>query len=320
MTAKPFDREGEYPMTDNTNDNLVLFPKTLDYYQIQLTKMLETERYGDSKALLQFLLQCHGEAERHHTEWQALLGWLDAAFPEAVGGSISEVLGDEEDEAKDEDSWIKERVNERSQADAEYIPRLLETLNSRKDPEQQLLALSQLMHVADPAIEASLRDWLDREEYIPQLQFRALQVLRKQGVTGLVYFWRSSVRLSVEAGDTPLTFADFPQGIHEALDRIHQAAEVSDPTLSYFADELWKECVQAAYGTPIYQGMIEDDDSVYDLWGAALHQLLMEKLHGKSGDEWIREQYGITGELRFRYEQALRWLRQYSVEPRPMIE
>jgi hypothetical protein len=279
-------------MTDRTKDNLVLFPKTLDYYQIQLTKMLESERYGDSKALLAFLLQCHGEAERHHTEWQALLGWLEGAFPEAVSGTISGALDLEgEDEEQDEEGLIKQRVTDRSQADAEYIPQLLATLYNEDNPEQQLMVLGQLMHLTHPDIELSLRQWLTREEYIPPVQFRTLQVLRKQGATGPVSFWRDGESLTVEAGDTPLTFVEFPQGIHQVLERVRQAAEVSDPTLSYFAEEMWKECIQVAYGTQIYKSMIEDDDSISDLWGAALHQLLMEKLHGKQGDEWIREQY-----------------------------
>ena len=306
-------------MAEQYKDNLVLFPKTLDYYQIQLTKMLETERYGDAKGLLDFLLQCGGEAERHHTEWQALLGWLEAAFPESIGsGSPAGMAEFEDDEAeeREEGDWLKRKVQDRAQADAEFIPKLLATLYNGDDPEQQLLVLGQLMHVEHPDIENALKQWLAREHYVPAVQFRALQALRKQGSVGPVAMWRDGESVTVDAGDTPLSFAEFPPAVHHVLERVGQAAEVSDPTLGYFAEEMWKECVQSAYGTPIYGSMVEDSDSASDIWAAALHQLLLEKLHGKQGDEGIREQYGITAELRFRYEQALRWLRQYALEPR----
>ncbi len=303
-------------MTDQPKDNLVLFPKTLDYYQIQLTKMLETERYGEAKALLGFLLQCRGEAERHHTEWRALLGWLDAAFPTAEGDLDYEawMQGDEQEDEGEEEIF-KRRLAERTQSDVNYIPELLASLHNGDDPGQQMLILAQLQHLFHPDIDSSLRQWLAREEYIAPVQFRALQAIRKQGGSGPVAFWRDGESLTVEAADTPLSFAEFPQGMHQALERVKQSAEVSDPTLSYFAEETWKDCAELAYGTPMFKSMAEDDDGSSDVWAAALHQLLMERLHAKMNDEGIREQYGITDELRFRYEQALRWLRSYAMEP-----
>jgi hypothetical protein len=304
-------------MTDRANDNLVLFPKTLDFYQIQLTRMLETERYGDAKALLSFLLQCRGDAERHHTEWQALLGWLEAAFPEAVvAGNVVSVFDDEEEEEVevDEADWMRKRVTDRSLQDTDYVPRLLQTLRQAEGPEQQMLVIGQLLHLSHPDVESVLREWLSLREYHPSVQFRGLQALRKQGAEGAVAIWRNGESVTLDIGDTPLSFTDFPQTVLSSLERVRQAAEVSDPTLSYFAEEMWKECVQAAYGTPMYRAMTEDDGAS-DIWAAALHQILLEKIHGKQDDEEIREQYGITAELRFRYEQALRWLRQYALDP-----
>lgn len=308
-------------MTDSTKGdaqaNLVLFPKTLDYYQIQLTRMLETERYGEAKSLLSFLLRCGGEAERHHTEWLTLLGWLEAAFPDARSGDFAEAGFDEADEEEEADDELQRRLSERSAQDAEFVPKLLAQLRESEDPERQLLALGQLIYLDHERIEPEVRAWLEEREHHPAVQFRALQLLSKQGAAGPVRLRRDGAPLNVEPDSTPMRFEDFPPAIHNVLNRVRQTSEVSDPTLAYFAEEMWKECVQVAYGTPIYGQMIEEDDGAADLWAAALHQFLLEKLHGLGGDEWTREQYGITGELRFRYEQALRWLRQYAGDLQP---
>ncbi|GJM79232.1 hypothetical protein HMSSN139_17280 [Paenibacillus sp. HMSSN-139] len=94
-----------------------MFPKTLDYYQIELTRMLETERYGEAVELLQFLLQCQGEDPRHYEEWQALLDWLLGAFP-ALKNGMPDPQGFEEEEETEEmlargsrrPNWPKMRV------------------------------------------------------------------------------------------------------------------------------------------------------------------------------------------------------------------
>lgn len=295
---------------------MVLFPKTLDYYQIQLTRMLETEHYGEAKSLLAFLLKCGGEAEKHHTEWETLLGWLEAAFPDAHGDGFA-IEGYDEEEAEDAEETLQRRLSDRSVQDADYIPKLLSKLSEGEDPEQQLLSLGQLFYLEHPEIEPSIRDWLQESEHHPTVQFRALQLLRKQGAEGPVLLWREGETLSLDPDTTPMRFEDFPTAIQNVLVRVRQAADVSDPTLAYFAEEMWKECVQSAYGTSVYKQMAEDDDGATDLWAAALHQFLVEKLHGMGGDESIREQYGITDGLRFRYEQALRWLRQYAGDLQP---
>ncbi|CAM3738659.1 HEAT repeat domain-containing protein [Cohnella lubricantis] len=295
---------------------MVLFPKTLDYYQIQLTRMLETERYGEAKSLLRFLLQCGGEAEKHHVEWETLLGWLEAAFPYAQDADFSDGGMDEEEE-EDAEETLQRKLSDRSVQDADYIPRLLSKLREGEDPEQQMLSLGQLFYLEHPEIEPKIRAWLEESEHHPSVQFRALQLLNKLGAEGPVLLLREGETLSIDAEATPMKFEDFPPSIQNVLIRVRQASEVSDPTLAYFAEEMWKECVQAAYGTSIYQQMAEDDESSTDLWSAALHQFLMEKLHGLGGDESIRDQYGITDAMRFRYEQALRWLRQYAGDLQP---
>lgn len=304
-------------MSDRTKDNLVLFPKTLDYYQIQLTQMLESERYAEAKALLLFLLQCGGEAERHHTEWQALLGWLNAAFPGAAADGVPALPDGGAEEEWTEEEWAREQAEDRSSKDPSYVPRLLRSLFETDDPEQQLLVIGQLLYLKHPEIDPALREWLQAAERHPTLQFKALQALRKQEATGAVLVRRDGQTLELDIDGIPLSYSDFPPAVQSIAWHVRQAAEVSDPTLAYFAEEMWKECVQAAYGTPIYDTMAAEDAGSADVWASALHQILLEKLHGRADDDEVREHYGITDELRFRYEQALRWLRQYAVEPGP---
>ena len=308
-------------MTDRARENLLLFPKTLEYYQIQLTKLLESERYGEAKALLSFLLQCGGEAERHHAEWQVLLNWLDKAFPEErFAGDVVAALGAEafaEAEPESEEELARRLTKERADRSESYVPNLLASLRQTDDPDKQKLIISQLTLIQHPDIEPALREWLASGERHPSVQFIALQALRSQGASGLTVMWRNGEAVTPEIEATPASFADFPPAIHRVIERVRLAAEVSDPALPYFAEEMWKECVQAAYGTPVYETMAAEDEAWTDIWAASLHRIVLESLHGEAADEAIRETYGVTDALRFRYEQALRWFRQYVTRRGP---
>lgn len=306
-------------MTGRTRDKVVLFPKTLDYYQIRLTQLLETEQYYEAKSLLLFLLQCGGEAERHHTEWHALLGWLEAAFPEAPGTADSSRRTYEEDhEDLTETEWARRHAEDRSAQDPRYVAGLLETLLASEDTQQQLLILGQLRLLKHPDIERALREWLEAGDRHPSVQFVALQALRNQDATGTVVIRRDGETAELDISDVPLSFSEFPPVVQAVLERVRQAAEISDPSLTYFAEELWKECVQASYGTAVYKSMVEDSASA-GIWAAALHQILQEKLHGLQDDEEVRTRYEIADEERFRYEQALRWLRTFAGTPEPLV-
>lgn len=299
-------------MTGRTRDKVVLFPKTLEYYQIRLTQLLESEQYKEAKQLLLFLLQCGGEAERHHTEWQALLGWLESAFPESAdsnGGPYEDRL----DELT-ETEWARRHAEDRSEQDPRYVSRLLETLLESQNMQQQLLILGQLRLLKHPDIEPTLRQWLENSERHPAVQFSALQALRHQEAAGTVTVRRDGEAMEMEISAVPLSFSEFPPAVQDVLDRVRQAAEITDPSLAYFAEELWKECVQAAYGSALYRSILEDRASSR-IWAAALHQILQEKLHGLQDDEEVREIYEIDEDMRFRYEQALRWIRTYAAAP-----
>ena len=96
------------------------------------------------------------------------------------------------------------------------------------------------------------------------------------------------------------------------MERVESVTETIDPTLPHFARELWKECLQYLYGSSSYFRMLAEDEAVVDCYAAALHLTLLLAVYGSAIEEDIRHTYGITDELRFRYEQACRSLRQIT--------
>lgn len=281
-----------------------MFPKTLDYYQIELTRMLETERYGEAVELLQFLLQCQGEDPRHYEEWQALLDWLIGAFPTLKNGA-SGAVGDEEDE-ETEESLARRHVEAKLAEDATYMEKLLQAAMGRPFSEQTLLALDQLAYVNQGEVDEALTAWLSQTELHPMLQYRVLQTLRRRGYTGTVSFFRGGEWVEVEVEAVPLKPEDFPAAVQAVLERVGHQTQVHDPTLFYFAQELWLQLVMALYGTVDYRSLLGDEDAVLDVWAAALHQMVADSLPGGKTEEEIRLLYGITDELRLRYEQVCR--------------
>lgn len=295
------------PHTAENKDNIYLFPNMLDQYQISLTRMLEAEQYGEAKRLLQFLLQCQGQDQRLYEEWETLLGWLEMAFPGEGGGA-----GEPDDDGADEDR-LREQLLQPSQQDDAYVRQVIHIMQRHPMIDQQMLALERAVHLRADYIDREIVDWLEREDVHPLVQFKALQTLRKRGASGAVSMNRmgEAVRLNIE--ETPLSMDGFPRQVTDILERTEEAAEADDPTLPHFARELWKESLQFLYGTSSYQWMLREDEGTVDCFAAALYVTLQLTVYGSANDDDIREAFGITDGLRFRYEQACRMLRSVSM-------
>ena len=294
---------------DHEDKNIILFPKTLDYYQIQLTVMLENERYGEAKELLRFLLQCQGQDSRHYEEWRSLLEWLEAAFPSvsvAEGGQP----GPEEPE-EDESEMTRRMVQDKLSQDSQYADKLLHTVMNGPLTEQTVLALEQLAYLDKPEVDEVLVRWLEEKPFHPLLQFRVLQTLRRRGMTGAIYVPRGTEKADIEIEQVPLSPSDFPGEVKQILERLAEKTEIHEPTLYYFGQELWTQFLMAVYGTSDYRDMLDSDDATADIWAAALHDTISESLTGMRNEEDIRSLYGITDTMRFRYEQAYRTLKQF---------
>ncbi|QLG42735.1 hypothetical protein HW560_12045 [Paenibacillus sp. E222] len=302
-------KESTTPETEHSN-NIVLFPKTLDYYQIQLTVMLENERYGEAMDLLRFLLQCQGQEERHYDEWRALLEWLEAAFPH-YGEDLPEIREEREEEDISEEDMARQHARSKLEQDDGYADKLLRTVMEEPLSEQTMLALEQLAYLERPEIDDSLTGWLKDKTLHPLLQFRVLQTLRRRGVQGIIAFTRGEEPVEVEIDTVPLRPEDFPIQIVQILERVADQTEVHEPTLFYFAQELWIQYVMAVYGTRDYMSMLEENDSMTDIWAAALHMTVADSLGGSHDEEDTRSMYAVTGAMRFRLEQAYRSMKQF---------
>ncbi|MBD7969791.1 hypothetical protein H9647_17160 [Paenibacillus sp. Sa2BVA9] len=294
-----------------TDKNIVLFPKTLDFYQIQLTVMLENERYAEAMNLLEFLLQCQGQDQRNYEEWAALLEWLKAAFPQYISADDNNPVPEEEDEIESEEDLARQNAKNKLAEDGDYANKLLRILKEEPLSEQTMLALDQLAYVDVPSVDESLREWIEHSRLHPLLQFRVLQTLRKRGADFHVTLQRGTEKVEVEIETVPLKPEDFPHAVLRILERVAEQTEVHEPTLFYFAQELWSQYIMAVFGTSDYRSMLEGDESMLDMWAAALHAAVAESLGGSHNEEEIRTVYGITSEVRFRFEQAYRSIKQF---------
>lgn len=272
--------------------------------------MLENERYGEAMEVLRFLLKCGGQNERNYDEWKSLLEWLEAAFPEQASPRSADAESDQEEDP-DEADMAKQLVKEKAAQDAGYADKLLDSVMNGPLTEQTILALEQLAYLERPEIDAVLVEWLHDTPLHPLLQFRVLQTLRRRGMEGQVRLHRGQEAVEIDIETVPLDPAGFPPAISKILERVANQTEVHEPTLFYFAQELWSQFIMAIYGTEDYHSMLDEEESTLDIWAAALHDIVSESLKGFRNEDEIRPLYGITDTMRFRYEGAYRSLKQF---------
>lgn len=268
--------------------------------------MLETERYREAMELLSFLLACEGQDPKHYEEWQSLLDWLMSAFPEHDSHPM------QEDEEEDEELFVRRHIEQKMQEDAHYGRKLLDTVIYEPMSERSLLALEQLVFVDLPQIDEALVEWITKQQLHPLLQFRVLQILSRRGNVEMLSLRRGKENVEIHLRDVPLKIEQFPYPVQAVLDRVEEQTAVHNPTLFYFAQELWHQFMMAIYGTTNYQAILKEDDAELDVWAGALHAVVTQRLpDGSKHDEEIRVQYGVTDHFRLRFEQACRAIEQF---------
>lgn len=264
------------------------FPRPWITTRFRLTVMLENERYGEAMELLRFLLQCQGQEERHYEEWRSLLEWLVAAFPYAAQGGDGDDAPDAEDMDLGEEDMARILARSKLEEDAEYPDKLLKRVMNEPLSEATVLALEQLSYLEGSGVDEALTGWLQQAEVHPLLQFRTLQTLRRRGAQGAIRLSRGHEAAEVEIETVPLQNDEFPPQISQVLERVAEQAEVHEPTLYYFAQELWGQFVMSIYGTADYRKLLDGEYSEADIWAGALHQMVSESLNGNRKEEETR--------------------------------
>ncbi|MCG7410174.1 hypothetical protein MH117_22430 [Paenibacillus sp. ACRRX] len=297
-----------------SKQNVILFPKTYEYYQMELTRLLESERYSEAVGLLRFLLQCDGEDEGSRMEWAALYEWLLQAFPDLEEIQELHIHRDtlisdgNDEEPESEQEVLKMQMRDKLQLDNQYIAKLLQTLRDEQLDERKWLVLEQLAVVDDETLNDELIYMLETEKLHSLVQFGLLQTLNRRGTTGAVTFFHGNEQIVVDIEHTPMDYASFPYVLQIPAEKVHDAAAVREPSLAYFSQEMWQQFLKAIYGTALYDRLRDSNEQDSQVWAAALHRLVAGLLHLEEEETEVKRIYNISGDLRIPYEQALRAL------------
>jgi hypothetical protein len=280
------------------HENVFLLPKTIDYYQEQLTSMLETERFGEAIQMLTFLLGCRTDDPQTMEEWSTLLDWLHATF----GATVDEEPSSEEEELTEQDLH-KQRFYAKMSEDPGYVKKLLETVLNHPDLEKKMIAIEQLVVAEHPQIDETLKRWMEKVELHPLIQYKVLQALRARGATGTVEINRSGEVVQLEIEDTPLDPVEDSEAIRQVIELVRRICESDYPSLVYFAEHTWREFLSFVYGTTLYKEMLEMSPDDTKLWAAALHYAVVVSMSGSPPSIDAVIQYGLDETAQSRYEQ-----------------
>jgi hypothetical protein len=301
----------EITITDQSKQNVVLLPKTIDFYQVEITRMLETERYEEAIDLLRFLGKCDSGDPRTNEEWGALLAWLVNMRSNEIQ---VEVLEDQEETEAD---LFRQHLRTKTDNNPNYIPQLMEMLRPDIPASKQLLALDQLTFLEESSnsaypISETLIHWLETAVISPWVQFKALQALKIRRFQGNVSILKEGAKLVIDVRLVPLELKEYPAIFIMILNKLQQVAEITEPSLAYFAEEIWEQFLAYIYGTTAYEHMQQGDAAFIEVWAAALHCLIGELMTGEINEADILKLYGVTEESKLQMKQAFHTLHSFA--------
>jgi hypothetical protein len=302
-------------ITRLNEENVLLLPKTIEFYQDELTRMLEEEKYAEAADTIRFLLGCGNVDPEYKQEWLSILHWLAESFPGiALEKKFEEA---EDDEADSEEDMLKELVREKSARDANYADRLLSMLSPGEPAERQLAALEQLSCLDRRAVGAPLVRWLRETKLHPLIQFRGLQTLKKIGETDMIEIRKLGQKVQISIAEVPLSYEQFPDRLRGVSAAVRAAMEADGTGMADIADSIWRELLPFYYGTAIYDELAHEDDRGLRVWSAALHAMAEEAVYGGSGPERSMDRYRLAEEDDKLFQRAQQVIRLFMAVSAP---
>jgi hypothetical protein len=298
-------------------DNIILLPKTVDYYQIQLTRMLETEQYREAVRLLEFLLSCQSDDDRLKKEWAALLAWLNTLVPGAAA-EHSQAVPAADAEPETEAEMLREQLKVKMSSDTHYVEHLLQMLKENRSMEKQLLALEQLTHADGAQVNDVILRWVQKPRLHPVVRFKGLQVLKQRGVSGSVDLWQPHFPVRVRVEETPLAYEEFPEPFQRILELVGQVSEIHDPALHYYAEQTWQEFLAFIYGTEQYAAIRLATPESISIWAAAFHAVLVETMYHRKDEAGARLLYGLDEQSQNEWAFAITFMKRFAAEVFPL--
>ncbi|MDF2927600.1 MAG: hypothetical protein K0R57_6514 [Paenibacillaceae bacterium] len=283
----------------NSSEKVYLLPQTIGYYQLELTRLLEFERYNEAMEMLGFLLNCETGDDRAKEEWQSLLDWMHTMLPEPT------VLTAEENELSEEELFLM-NIRERASREPDYVEKLLDVFRRPEAWDKQVLALEQLRYLQHPRIQEVLLQWLQSRALPPILQFRTMQILKLRGEKGAVRLRRNGKSYLVDIRDVPASQDEFPLPLQDVLRRVLQSGLKDGIPLETFADQTWSEFVAYAFGTPLYMELLGEPLEARAAWAAAFHYTLLLTAQGTASAEEIKDAYGLTEAVESKWDRAVK--------------
>jgi hypothetical protein len=277
--------------------------------------MLETERYEEAMALLRFLGKCDSGDLRTNEEWVALLAWLETMKSGDVRVEVSEEQGEMEETEED---LFREHLRMRTEHDPDYLNQLME-MQADVAESKQLLALDQLAYWEEAAnskyhITEALIEWVESAILSPWVQFKALQTLKIRGFQGEIHISKEGIKLNLDVAQIPLELNQYPDNIGRVLHKLQQVAEINEPSLSYFAEEIWEQFLAYVYGMSVYDQLTEGNAASIVVWAAALHCIIDELMTGTLNETEIQIMYGMPEESKLQWKQVIQALQSFSVQ------